>query len=553
MDSIRFLPVKYLPEKIDFDKFGNAIAIEGPANFPGLYSFSSPKMISQIISVDQLLSTTDMYYGEIERWRTGGRIDYLTFNPTAVLGGREDFEIYPRDIIRFVAAGDTGEHHDFSKYPDTVLLSGSVRYPGRYAWYSDMKLSDIIQQSDFLIDTDMNYAELRRYGATGDSILNFAPAQVVASVADIGLEPRDTVVFYPKYVQKPITVAGEAADPKVIPYYDQIELSSVLRSVILTQDITELKAEIRKITGETTQVYLEDYLKRQSNAKVYLAPGDAITIRALLTDEHLPVVVVRGEVGKPQSVAFVEGMKLSDALATAGGYDSTAYPKGLVLIRKSVATAQQAQVDRLIAQYEAAGAAGTALPTISSSSTFASAFAVVANMHIDLAMQKAKLGSLQQLYKEGFGRIALNIPDSLDTLKGSASDVRLERDDLIFVPKVPTYVQVSGEVSSQNVLLYQDGMTVRQAVAESGWLSGEADMEHAYIIRASGKLDSTEGKGFLFFRPSILNYHLEPGDTVYIPAKSAKVSMGLAYLTDGFEAISSILTSALTAKTLLGL
>ncbi len=552
MDSIRFVPVKYLPEKFDFDKFGNAIAIVGAANFPGLYSFSNYRMLSELLTPDQLLSTTDIYYAEIERWISSGRTEYLTFSPLAVLQGKQDLQIYPRDIIRFVPEGDKGENHDFSKYPDTVLLKGVIRYPSRYAWYKGLKLSDIIQESDLLIDTETSYAEIKRYSLKADSIISFAPAQVIAKKTDIELMPRDIVNFYPKYANKPISIAGEVANPKIIPYYDQMELSSVIRSVTLSQDMMNLKAEIKKTTGETMEVFLEDYLKRQPGSKIFISPGDAITIRALLPDEHLPIIVVRGEVKDPQSLPFAEGMRLADALEAAGGYDSTAYPKGLVLIRKSVANAQQTQLDRLIAQLDAATAAGTNLPNPSDTS-LNSASAVIANMQIDLAVQKAKLGNLKQLYKEGFGRISLEIPASLEELRSSPSNIRLERDDLIYVPKVPTFVLVSGEVSSQNAVLYREGMTVRQAIVESGWLSNEADLSHAYIIRASGKLDSTEGKGFLWFKPNILNYKLEPGDTVFVPTKSAKVSVAWAYLRDSFMIISSLLTSALTAKTLLGL
>jgi hypothetical protein len=38
-----------------------------------------------------------------------------------------------------------------------------------------------------------------------------------------------------------------------------------------------------------------------------------------------------------------------------------------------------------------------------------------------------------------------------------------------------------------------------------------------------------------------------------VPMKSAKVSVAWAYVRDSFVLVSSILTSALTAKTLLGL
>ena len=552
MDSIRFVPVKYLPEKFDFDKFGNAFAIVGAANYPGLYSLGKRRMLSEIITQDQLISTTDNFYAEIERWSAGGRIEYLTFNPTAVLNGKQDFPIMPRDIIRLVPEGGTGEAHNFARYPDTVLVKGVIRYPSRYAWYRGMRLSDIIQESDLLIDTETGYAEIKRYGQNTDSIINFAPAQLAAGKADFELMPRDIVIFYPKYYYRPISVAGEVAEPKIIPYFENIELSSVLRSVVLLRDMANLKAEIKKQSGETTEVYLEDYLKRQPDRKVLLAPGDAITIKQLLPNEHLPVVVVRGEVKEPKTLAFKEGMRLADALRDAGGYESTAYQKGIVLIRKSVADAQQKQIDRLIAQLEAATSAGSVLPS-AADTALNSASALIANLQIDLAIQKSKLGNLKQVYKEGFGRITLEIPDTLEELETSPANIRLERDDLIFVPKMPTFVIVSGEVASQNVVLYREGMTVRQAIAESGWLSKEADLANAFIIRASGKLDSTEGKGFLWFKPNILNYRLNPGDTVFVPTKSAKVSVAWAYLRDSFMIISTVLTSALTAKTLLGL
>jgi protein involved in polysaccharide export with SLBB domain len=141
----------------------------------------------------------------------------------------------------------------------------------------------------------------------------------------------------------------------------------------------------------------------------------------------------------------------------------------------------------------------------------------------------------------------------VEELKASGANVVLERDDMIFVPTTPTYVLVSGEVSDQNVVAYREGITVKQAIAESGWLTASADLPNAYIVRASGRLDSTEGKGFLFFRPNILKYRLNPGDTVVVPTKSVKVSVGWSYAKDSFAIIGTILTSALTTKTLLGL
>jgi len=224
----------------------------------------------------------------------------------------------------------------------------------------------------------------------------------------------------------------------------------------------------------------------------------------------------------------------------------------LVLIRKAAAELQQRQVDRLIAQLEAASGAGSLLPAATDSS-LSSAAAVMANLQIDMAMQRSKLGTLKQLYKEGFGRISLDMPDTVEALTLSSSNVVLERDDLIFVPSTPTYVLVAGEVSDQTVVAYRQGMTVKQALAESGWISKDADLGRIYILRASGMLDSTEGKGFLFFKPNVLKYVLGPGDTVVVPTKTTKVNVAWSYFKDSFSIIGTVLTSALTAKTLLGL
>lgn len=551
-DSIRFVDVGYLPAKPDFDHYGDAFALTGRARNTGLYALDSTTTLSKLITSDQLLSDTDINYAEIERWVAGGRTEYLTFSPLAVLLGEMDKRIFPRDIVRLLPAATGTTVHDFTRYPETVVLSGLLRYPGKYAWYEGLTLSRLLTPDDLLIDTETGYAELKRRSASSETIVSFSPAEIVDGKKDLALSPRDTVVFYPKYYNKPVTISGEVAQPKVIPYYEGIELSVVLRSVTLSADLALLKAVVARADGTSSEIYLEDYLRRQANASLLLKPGDAVSIKRLLPDEHLPIVTVRGAVSAPQPVPFTDGMRLADALGAAGGYSGRAYPAGLVLIRRNAAELQQRQVDRLIAQLEAASASGAALPTAAGDSSNAGA-TIMSNLQIDIAMQRAKLGSLRQLYKEGFGRISLAIPSTLAELAASDANVVLERDDLVFVPTTPTYVLVSGEVSDQAVVAYRPGMTVRQAVEESGWLSAEADLSRTYIVRASGKLESVVGKGFWIFRPNIMKRTLNPGDTVVVPAKTLKLSVAWSYVKDSFSLIGTVLTTALTTKTLLGL
>ncbi len=551
-DWIRFVNVGYLPEKPDFDHFGNAYAVVGSARRTGLYSTDSPKLLSEIITPEQVISTTYLYFAEIERWIMGGRIEYKTFSPYAVLVGLQDERIFPRDIIRLIPADERTQTYDFSRNPDTVLIKGTTRYPGRYAWYEGLRLSHILAEDDLLIETDTSYAEVRRRSMDSETILSFSPSNIVQGRTDVELQPRDNVIFYPKYNKLPVTASGEVQEPKVIPYYDNMEFSQVLRSVKLKIDLSSLKAVVTRTNGETLNIYLEEYLKRQSATQLVLQPGDAISFKQLLPEENLPIVTVRGAVQAPQSIEFVSGMRLADALQSAGGYDPRAYPKGIILIRRTAAENQKKQVDRIISQLEAVTGAGNALPN-STDTALSSAAAVVANLQIDLAVQRARLGSLKQMYKDGFGRISIDIPPSIEELARSSSNVVLERDDLIFVPTTPTYVLVSGEVSDQNVVAFRDGLTVRQAIAESGWLSNNADLQKTYIMRASGKLDSTEGKGFLFFRPSILKFELYPGDTVVVVAKSSKINVGWGFFKDIIDSGYKIMYTVMSTVSLLGL
>ncbi len=551
-DYIRFVNVGYLPEKPDFDHFGNAYAVVGSARRTGLYSTDAPKLLSEIITPEQIVSATYLYFAEIERWIMGGRIEYKTFSPYAVLVGLQDERIFPRDIIRLIPADEKTQTYDFSRNPDTVLIKGTTRYPGRYAWYEGLQLSHILAEDDILIETDTSYAEVRRRGMDSETILSFSPSSIVQGRTDVELQPRDNVIFYPKYSKLPVTASGEVQEPKVIPYYDNMEFSQVLRSVKLKIDLDSLKAVVTRTNGETLNIYLEEYLKRQSASKLVLQPGDAISFKRLLPEENLPIVTVRGAVQAPQSIEFKDGMRLADALQAAGGYDSRAYPKGIILIRRTAAENQKKQVDRIISQLEAVTGAGNALPN-STDTALSSAAAVVANLQIDLAVQRARLGSLKQMYKDGFGRISIDIPHTVEELARSSSNVVLERDDLIFVPTTPTYVLVSGEVSDQNVVAFRDGLTVRQAIAESGWVSNNADLQKTYIMRASGKLDSTEGKGFLFFRPSILKFELYPGDTVVVVAKSSKINVGWGYFKDIIDSGYKIMYTVMSTVSLLGL
>ncbi len=553
-DAIRFVPVGYLPTEPDFNHFDKAVALYGPIGNAGLYAWTPGAKLSSFVSSRFFQTETNLNYAEIERRLPGGRFEYLTFSPKAVVEGAMDVDLSARDVIRFVPAALKSSSVNKDRFSAVVTLDGSIDHAGPHAWREGLTLLDVVDPAYYRMDTNLDYAEIRRSTQAGDAIITFAPKNVWADgkAGGIRLQQRDAVYFFPKYYKAPVSISGEVLNPKVIPYFEGMTILDVLRAVEPASETRGLKAILNRADGKDVAVYLEDVLYRQTNSSIPLLPGDSITLQKLLPDERLPQIVVRGAVVKPQTLPWKQGMKLSEALKASGGYDVNAYPKGLVLIRKSAAYAQQLQVDRLISSLDAASQEAKTAAAAGSSLSALEGGATLVNLQLELITQKTQLAELKQLGKEGFGRLNLDLPPTIAELERSSEDVPIERDDTIFVPTTPSYVLAIGQVTQQSVLAYKKGMTVRDVIADSGWATHAADLGAISVLHSNGKLTNYAGKGFLFFRPNILDLTLEPGDAVLVPRETVKVNATWAYIKDSVTIIYQLVTATVSTLKILG-
>ncbi len=555
LDDIRFQNATYLPKNPDFRLFSEVVALYGPGKNPGLYAWKKGMKLSSIFGPESLASNTNLFYAEIERRKSDGSYTFLTFIPRDVTSGKQDIELFAQDVVRFIPADTNYTYANKDRYPETVTVEGRIDRSGLFAWRKGLYLPQIIDTAIFRMDTNLDYAEIRRSTSTGDSIITFAPKDLVAglSSATIALEPRDSILFFPKYYKSPIAISGEVKTPKVIPYYEGMTMFNTLRAIELSQDPKELKAVINRSGGKEVVIYLDDLLFSQSGSSVILLPGDSITLQKLLPDERTPQVLVRGAVKNPQAISWKQGMRLSDALKVVGGYGEGAYPKGLVLTRKSAAVAQQVQIERLMASLDSVSQEAKAAATTGSTLGALEGGVTLVNLQLDLMTQKNQLAELKQLGKEGFGRLNLDLPPTLQALKGSSEDVLIERDDAIFVPIMPSYILVIGQVTQQSVLAFRKGMKVSDAIADSGWGTNSADIKAVSVLHANGKVTNYSGKGFLFFRPNIMELGLEPGDAVLVPRETIKINSTWAYIKDSVSIIYQLVTATVSTLKILGL
>jgi protein involved in polysaccharide export with SLBB domain len=131
------------------------------------------------------------------------------------------------------------------------------------------------------------------------------------------------------------------------------------------------------------------------------------------------------------------------------------------------------------------------------------------------------LANLKQI--RATGRIVLKFtPDSAGT--SGIPDISMEDGDSFVVPHVPAIVNVIGAVYDQNSFLYTEGKRAGMYLQQAGGPTRDADQKYQFIIRADGEVVSNEMvKGL--WGSDFHNLRMNPGDTIVIPEKTFKPSV----------------------------
>ncbi len=539
----------------------NIVKIEGHVMYPGSYSIEVTPTMRHLLKKAGLYVDTNLYYGELIRKRKGRHPLYRTFIPKDILDGRENIKLKPFDVVRLYKVGVV-KGIDLNRFKNAVILKGHIKYPGVYAIKRNTKLSELLTEDILLLDTNLYYGEIIRKERPESEyeIINFAPQDILSGKKDIRLKGRDTIVFYPKWVYGPIKISGEVENPKLIPYYKGIRLLDILMDTKLKDSPYWLKAEVYREEENGGQrkfisIYLYDLLiKGDENKNIELAPGDSILIRRIGKREKVKKITVLGEVENPGVYEYKEGMTLYDILKKAGGFTRNAYPKGLILIRESAKKLQEQQLRATILSLEehilkTEGNVGLIEDQQS-----------VNLLKITLEKYKRMLEIMKHRAKIGLGRISLDIPDNLEDLKNSPSNITLEDGDYIYVPSKPRYVLVLGEVYNQISLPYIPGKTVGYYVNLVGGLKEGAKEEDIYIIKANGRVISNRQlknktslaweNRKLYVKRNIMEIPVEEGDTIVIPSEVKIPIMWRPLIRDVVQIIFQAISTAVLAKRL---
>jgi polysaccharide biosynthesis/export protein len=431
----------------------------------------------------------------------GLQVQRISLNNTGLAA-----ELQNGDIIRLLPV--------IPRFENAVTLRGNVADPGRFPWYSGMRLSDLIPNREMLLTRDY-WAERNRFTTPATSVkdddtpnTNAAPKSdpgmpELATTASIApatngrpelFSPtpgRALIGAPPGYREEARKTQGDsslgAATGGDVP-----PLRSFLPRSLIQPSAPEIDwnyAVLERLDPETLSTRLIPFnlgkvvLQHDASEDLSLEPGDVVTIFSK-ADFSIPhsrqtkQVRIEGEVAMAGIYPAFPGDTLRTLVARAGGLTSSAYLYGAQFTRESTRREQQKRYDDFLNQLDkdvnqgAANLSGRVIPAEQAATAQAS-----------VASQRELIERLRRVPING--RIVLDLDPTSKGLD-ALPDVPLENGDRLYVPSRPLTVNVVGAVFEQAASLYDGDLKIGDYLKKAGGPTRSADRSHMFVIRADG-------------------------------------------------------------------
>lgn len=454
---------------IHIPSLSGQVAIAGSVRNSAIFQVKAGMTLGDLLQMSGgLTSTADGFKLSLERVKPAVVLPSLEEGVSSLSKANrivEELTISPQSMSTILRDGDLVIVVPLSpQFSNAVTLKGQVALPLRFAWRQGLRVSDMLPTASALISPD--------YWIQKNSEAKIAT-----------------------FITNPSRTQGAPTFPEINWEYAVIEriLPDSLR-------VTLIPFELGKAV-----------LERDPKHDLLLQPGDVVTVfsrkefRGPL-ENTTRFVKVEGEVRRPGLYPVSPGVTLPQIIEQAGGVTELSYLFGTQLYRESLKQQQQKRIDEAIEGLER---------DITRNIVDRSRNSLVAEEPNAVSKEadavKSFLTVLRQ--KKPEGRMLLEL--SLETLKTSQlPGVRLENNDIIFIPTVPETVEVVGAVTAQRSFLWKSGRSPEDYIKMAGGRKKIASNSPPLLIRADG---STLSLSF------VNQVNVAPGDTIWVEEKAEQV------------------------------
>ena len=474
---------------------GQLVAISGSVNSPAIYELKDDKTtLADLLNLaGGLTSVAEGDKVRVERIadRDMRKVEEFPLNQTGLERVLKDGDLVQVDSIR-------------GRFDNAVTLRGNVASPGRYPWKDGMRVSDLIQNKDFLIVRD--YWERQnqifrqrsnREDFYGDKATtqDKTPTKPRAEISQEGHTEINQEILYSE-------VVGHTRN-EVNWNYAVIErlIKSDLTTVLIPFNLGHA------LEGKETP----------DNQK--LEAGDVITIFSK-DDIKVPIaeqsvyVRLEGEVSFAGVYKALPGETLRQLIVRVGGLTPHAYLFGAELNRESVRIMQQKRLQEMAGRMEA-----DIKRNLADKQHSATTSDEANSAKLQAEAQTGLVSSMRRV--QATGRVVLDIPPRNASEK-NLPELALEDGDRFFVPSKPSTASVMGMVYNENAFIFKPGTRVSDYLEKAGGPTRDADKSRIYLLRADGSVLSAQNSSSIF--GSFSSQELMAGDTVVVPELLDKFS-----------------------------
>ena len=521
---------------------GPQVALVGSVSNPGIYELRGETKIEQLLELGG--GRTSVAAGSSVRLE---RIFEHTVRSilNVDLATSPDVPLQNGDVVTVTPIVD--------RFKDAVTLRGNVANPGRYMWHPGMRVSDLIPNRDALVTR--NYWQKRN--ELGQQQFGYEPEKDLSNgvqnqrdsqtsqqsdgygrSANPGMANRDGTATPARNgtdssgnVQNGSLVNGRTPTQNDITgqrgsISDQggssvgVALTggngtfAAKNDVVLSApDIDWSYAVIERLSATDLTTSLLSFnlgqvvLGGDQTQNLELLPGDVITIFSTAdlrvpTSQQTRFVRLEGEFNGSGVYSVRPGETLRQLLVRAGGFTPDAYLYASEFTRESTRRVERQRLQEYADQLEAqvsAAVSGAASRSVSGQDAAAAA----------ASADEARAAVARLRRREPVGRIVLDLkPDSRGT--ESVPDLALEDGDRFVVPRVPSNVNVEGQVYSANAFVYEPHRRVQDYLRQAGGPDRQADRKRSFVLRADGSVFSRQYGNFE-------HAQMFPGDTIVVP------------------------------------
>lgn len=379
---------------------------------------------------------------------------------------------------------------------NVVYIDGNVFRSGDYEYVSGVTLNTVIERSGLKSGSYLKRVDVYRY--VSDNLRKFMYVDFTTEEGrKFRLKDRDMIKVYSEVDVRGahfVSVEGAVKDP------GKYRLMWNMRVLDLTfvaglDSYAELgQVELFRKTPQGDEKVISINLAAafqdpKSKHNIKLKHQDRLFLRQDAKYIETPALEVRGQVKYPGKYLIREGEKLSSIFKRAGGFTDKAFLKGCVFKREAVkGRERQGQVRILEEEKKRLIFDQSRLGNMSAETQF---------------LYKEAMSFLEEKIKYNSGRVVIDLKP-LSEFKDGVDDVVVASGDAIYVPEIPSSVQVNGGVQEQTSIVYIPGKNCQFYIDRVGGYTQFADMSKYYVIKANGLV--------------LQNANLvERGDIIYVP------------------------------------